>query len=305
MSINATSLNSVLPRLHLTPSPFEKISGIVAEVSPKHWLSGDMIQGSLNKYSQEDLERIVDDFFDLQDAHFANPKSERSYVVTAGAPGSGKTTYLEKLLASGSYRGFVYIDPDRTCLLKMTRTYLADVESGQKSSKEAYEYWRDASNFAANALLAIALQREYAIVHGSTSTSPHIKKVLDTVHSVYHYTTKMHHINCDEAVRIDSYNQRNAQGAYQCTIEDFRDKVGMFYQRLPDYLHTAHIDFIYRDERAVKKVAEKREFCLRILDKNLCQKIQNAHDAAFSKGYWAQSFEGADTPQVYQQACGV
>lgn len=296
MCTNICPASTATPPFRAFWSPKEKIAEILEEVSPNHWFSGEGITKSLGKYDQRDLEGIFKDFTELSSSHFENPKINSSYIATAGAPCSGKTTHLEEQVQNAAFKGFVYIDPDRTCLNKMKSTYLSDIETGTRTSKEAYEHWREASIFSADALMALAFRRGYAIAHGTTLTAPKINLMLDAIHHVYDYSIKIHHITCDEDERIASNSRRNSESTYQCTEKDFRDKRVMFFERLGDYLRGANdIHFFYRDHLGIVKAAEKKDTEIRILNVDLYKKIERAHDETLSHrtGYWQNSIADA------------
>ena len=121
----------------------------------------------------------------------------REYIAAAGGPASGKSTLLEGISENrncppGFVNNFkrVYIDPDRSCMVNMERTYLADLKSGM-SSMDAYTKWRNASNFLSNVFLARALNEGYAIAHGTTLATPPSMKALQAIQNHYHYKTTL------------------------------------------------------------------------------------------------------------------
>lgn len=167
---------------------------ILDQLPAKHFLSKEHLRNLLSRYSGEELRRIYHDFFDIKEKTLSNPVYEKNYLVTAGGPGSGKTTLLEELVSQREVKP-AYIDPDRTCLLNMKTTYVRDLQLRVRNEQEAYEHWRDASNFIANTLLAVALKEGVSIAHGSTMTSPAAAKVLDHIRSEYGYRVEMIEVN--------------------------------------------------------------------------------------------------------------
>src|SRR3990167_9140838 len=186
----------------------------------------------LNDYPVEDLRNIVKDFFNLKDKIFKDAfKNQviRQYVVTAGGPGSGKSTILENYLKENP--GFAYIDPDRSCLLHMENTYNKYILS--HTPQESYEKWRNASNFIANVLMCYALEEGYNIAHGATMTSPYSVNEFEALKG-YKYNRKILHINCPDELRIDSEKTRRESGIFQCSDIDFVNKGEDFFKRLED-----------------------------------------------------------------------
>lgn len=66
---------------------------------------------------------------------FCWPVKEKVAIITAGAPGSGKTTKLKQDLEARALQGkrYAYICPDDVCLRNQKRTYQADLEKSDKS----------------------------------------------------------------------------------------------------------------------------------------------------------------------------
>ena len=220
-----------------------------AAFAKDHFLPKEVNRKLLGVYGIDDLIRIHKDLLQLQESLFAGAdKGVRQYVATAGSPGSGKSTVLEAFMAQ-SQTHFVYADPDRATLLHMENTYKRDRALGLRTPEEAYNYWRDASNFLANYFLAKALQEGYAVTHGTTMTAPAmvIERIFTTLKNVYGYSVHLLDINCDNLVREQSEQQRRAHGVVQCTCEDFYNKGKAFCQRFPSYLGADRIDFYYRD----------------------------------------------------------
>ncbi len=189
----------------------------------------------LNRYNEQELALIYADLQERQEALFTGAAKTNEYLATAGAPCSGKSTLLERIIATASQK-YVYVDPDRATLLKMTNTYKKDIENKTRTIEEAYTHWRDASNFIANLFLAKALKEGYAIAHGTTMTSPAIDKLFNALKTNYNRTIHLVHVTCDETVRKASEEQRRAGGVVQCSWEDFATKMTMFCDRLPVYL---------------------------------------------------------------------
>ena len=112
-----------------------------------------------------DLKRVIDKQF-TPETYSDNP----TYITTAGAPGTGKSTYLENIHGTNPTYA-VYTDPDRVGTPSLTGYNRDRAEHG---SGYAYTKWRDASNFIANFMLVKAAAESRNIVHGTTATSPRV-----------------------------------------------------------------------------------------------------------------------------------
>ncbi len=93
-------------------------------------------------YSEDESLRLHADIKDLfQRILSSNPRKANLAVITAGAPGAGKTFKMrQELEAHRAFgRSYAYICPDDVCLQNQTRTYLADVKKGDgsKESRQA------------------------------------------------------------------------------------------------------------------------------------------------------------------------
>jgi predicted ABC-type ATPase len=124
-------------------------------------------------------------------------------VITAGAPGSGKTTVLEQ---DREGENIAYMDPDAICLKRQELTYLADIAShdgSPESRLEAYNKWRPASNAAAHIILGNLIREKCAFDVGTTSSSPMTYKFFEFLKS-QGYEIKLLHIIAPDDVRIGS-----------------------------------------------------------------------------------------------------
>lgn len=286
----------VLPASDDIRAEFDKV---LQEVPSKHFLPAANMRKLLDKYSPAELQLIYQDFCELREKTFAGATKKLDYVVTAGGPGAGKSTVLERLIADGECpdasldKSIVraYIDPDRSCLLRMTRTYKADIASGAKTPQAAYEHWREASNFLSNFYLAVALKEGYAIAHGSTMATPYAKNALGAIRNMYNYRVTVVHVTCAEDVRKVSEELRRKGGVVQCTDQDFKDKQAMFFTLLSDYLNCSDdLLFCYRgsyDQSAWAAKVEKGS--LIVYDAAAFAQVQKIHDAAQGEGFWKRT----------------
>ena len=271
-------------------------------ISGDHFLPAADIRKGLNRYNDEEVQRIFSDFQVISKMTFEGALQQKIYVVTAGGPGAGKSTFFESQTAG---QKFAYIDPDRTCLLKMQSTYLFDIKEG-KTAQKAYEYWRDASNVIANVLVAQALKGGYSVAHGSTLTSPAAGKILAAIHTTYQYSVEILHMTCPEDIRMESIKKREESGVVQATPEDIVNKGKMFYQRLPQYLaHANKITFCFRRDMAHVIEAARYETGkgIEILNPEAYQRVADLHNGRMDGKYLGSGdrelpircgFEGVD-----------
>lgn len=240
----------------------------------------------LDRYNEQELALIYADLQERQEALFAEAAKTNKYLATAGAPCAGKSTLLERVLATAPQK-YVYIDPDRATLLHMSNTYKKDIETKTRTIEEAYTHWRDASNFIANLFLAKALKEGYAIAHGTTMTSPAITKLFTALKQDFKRSTTLLHISCNESVRKASEEQRRARGVVQCTWEDFATKMTMFCDRLPDYRLADKIDFYFRsDMHGYALAATWLSGELTVANSTALQYIRTLHDQYKHAGYF-------------------
>jgi hypothetical protein len=252
-----------------------------AAFSPDHFLSKQANKKLLDRYSPQELALIHADLLEREEALFAGAtKGVRRYVATAGGPGAGKSTVLEKYMDQSGER-CVYADPDRAALLHMQNTYKADLKNKARSAEEAYTHWRDASNFIANYILAKALREGYPVAHGTTMTAPVaiLEKIFTTLKTVYGYSIELLHVSCNEFVRKESELLRRAGGVVQCSWEDFANKNTAFFARLPHYLAADQVTFFYRSKlEAVDVAATVRNGVLDIICQQGFAAIRQLHE---------------------------
>ena len=213
---------------------------------------GDL-EDMLASYSKEECVAIRKDQAVIENICFEGktPRSSPIYVATAGAPGARKSTILEHLLREDSrFARVVYLDPDQRALKWMIHTFYSSsltmdaasrCESYPKLQKAAYDKWRYASTYIANAILEKALCGHYDIAHGTTMTGPFIWRLLTLVKEQgYHIVLAL--CGCEDQVRYDAIKYRNeVQGFHQNDAEDAISKGRLFPKRMPLY-------FDYADE---------------------------------------------------------
>lgn len=224
-------------------------------------------------YTTEESVRLREDINEIyQTIISADPIKERVAVMTAGAPGAGKTIKMKQELETDRLKGhfYAYICPDDVCLKSQTRTYIAEVEKGDGSPSErqmAYNKWRPGSNAATHLILANLIREKYAFYFGTTSTGPATGKFLEFLKSQGYYI-KLIHVSAPDDVRWKSIKERD-KTFIQTTEQDVREKGLLLPQRINDtYLKYAdEIGFYYRD--GVKKDAVLAATWIRNKDEGL------------------------------------
>lgn len=243
------------------------------------------------------LRSLCLDFTDLEARTFRDVGRKRSFVATAGGPRSGKSTLLEGLLSGGSCPDAsfdhrvkrAYIDPDRSCLFKMSHTYMRDRARGVRDPEEAYTYWREASICLANLFLARALDEGDAIAFGSTMATPNAVRALDAIEHRYGYEVTILHVTCDEEVRVRTEEDCRARGIVQCTPKDFKEKNGMFFSLLPEYVKH-RVVFYWRGEGETVCAAKMDKGELVVYNREAFAQIIRLHDAAQGAGFCGRVF---------------
>lgn len=255
-------------------------------VSPDHYVSSEQIMEQLVTYTDDEKALILEDLERLFESTFKDVPHGKHFVVTAGGPGAGKTTFLENWLRG--HAGFVYVDPDRTCLPKM-RGYCEDCS--RKGVSEAYSKWRYGSTFIALAFVAYAFKEGYSLAYGSTMTSPAAKKVLNAAKTVFDNVT-LQCIAASDDIRERSVKARESSGVVQVSSKDFVDKGIAFFDRLRDYAESiADIEFYLRTSFEETKLAAKREKgALSIVDGEVWERMRSLHNSVKGEGDFERVF---------------
>lgn len=210
-------------------------------------------------YTIEESQNLQADITDIyQRIIDQKPNHQQLAIMTAGAPGAGKTTLMradrEKLRGSGI--DTAYICPDDICLRQMSRTWKREIDATEKSQEDrlnAYNKWRPGSNAACHLILANLILNRCSFHFGTTSTGAQTKYFLSFL-KTHGYQIRLLHITAPDDVRWASVDLRNKgeegrEGFVQRTEKDTRDKGALFPQRIRDtYLEYAdEIEFYYRD----------------------------------------------------------
>jgi len=104
---------------------------------PKNILEGFLSGKAFDNpevYTSEESVRLRSDINELYQSILATkPVKENLAIITAGAPGAGKTVKLRQDLEANASKGrnYAYICPDDVCLKNQTRTYVVDIASSR------------------------------------------------------------------------------------------------------------------------------------------------------------------------------
>ena len=215
------------------------------------WLSGKAFDNR-STYTPEEADKLRADINDLSQSILAkNPVKEKLAIMTAGAPGSGKTTQLKKDRAVRAAEGktIAYICPDDVCLKAQTRTYLADIAAGDQSKETrqaAYNKWRPGSNASAHLILGNLIRDQYAFYFGTTSTGKDTWRFFEFLQK-QGYHIRLIHLSAPDAVRWGSIQERD-KTFVQTTEEDVRTKGLLLPERINDTFlkYADEIEFYYR-----------------------------------------------------------
>lgn len=259
------------------------------------FLSGKAFD-NLEVYTGEESERLNRDINELYQSILAiNPAKANLAIITAGAPGAGKTVKLRQDLEANAREGrnYAYICPDDVCLKNQTRTYVADIASSDKSMaarQSAYNKWRPGSNAATHLILGNLIREKYAFYFGSTSSGPATGKFFEFL-KAQGYTIRLIHVSAPDDVRWGSIQERD-KTFVQTTEQDVREKGLLLPQRINDTFlkYADEIEFYYRDEVKQDAVLAARwlrnedvsEFTgsLQILEPKQYEQIKSVHNAA-------------------------
>ncbi|MCH9612892.1 MAG: hypothetical protein S4CHLAM102_13920 [Chlamydiia bacterium] len=243
-------------------------------------------------YTEEEQARIAEDINALFWKIFDEADAEGLLaVMTAGAPGAGKTTVMEqeldRLKAQG--RSYAYIDYDQVCLKGLRSTYLADIEAGM-DGYAAYTKWRAASHAATHVILANLVRLKKPFFFGTTSTHEKTYVLLDFLRK-QGYSIEILHVNASDETRVKSVEKDKSVFVHR-TEEDVRDKAVLLPQRILDAVLTVDkVKFFWRDgaeENAVhaatwEKIPETDHGTLRAESFADLSKVVEVHNAAIEK----------------------
>lgn len=293
---------TVSPNICDVSALFKDFEYNVSSQALSEWLSGIGF-GRKEPYTKEEFQRLCEDINTLyQNIVSKNPEKGKSAIITAGGPGVGKTTLLERTLKQleSEGRSIAYTDPDAVCLKNQTKSFLADVAalgevSGSEESiaarKAIYDKWRPGSNAAAHLILANLIKEGYSFALGSTSSGGLTSKQFEYL-TEKGYEITLIHVSSPADNCFASIRERD-KTFVQTTLEDTQAKALLAPQRISDaYLKYAkRIEFHYRDQ--VDGVAELAATWIRreeeekgdliIHSQESYEKIKRIHDAVIEQ----------------------
>jgi len=223
------------------------------------FFSPEMITSHIKEYSTQEKEAILKDLEVVRSVCTPSLESGTSkkplYIATAGAPGSRKTTILERFINTYALTSYItYLDPDQRGLKFMPHTYYSQSLSAYivsknknylQASQNAYEKWRGASNFITLTLLEEAFAKRQNIAHGTTSTGGHISSFLSEVKKAG-YETILLLCSAEEDFRVNAIEYRNnEQKFYQSSPEDAINKRKIFPSKMETYFSKADSLYIF------------------------------------------------------------
>jgi predicted ABC-type ATPase len=224
----------------------------------KSYLSGDSFDYK-TPYTQEEFTQLCADINTLFHKTLStHPVKEHSAIITAGAPGSGKTTKVDQELKENALEGFciVHVCPDATCLPNLTgyKNDIAQANGSKEALLAAYTKWRPASNAAAHLILANLIRLGYAFYFGTTSSGFSASKLYAFLKEKG-YNIRVIHMTASNGVRWESIKERD-KSFVQTTEQDVVEKGRILPQRILDTFlaHADEVEFYYRS--GVKKDAD-------------------------------------------------
>ena len=207
------------------------------------FLSGKAFDHKEPYTAEESLEIHQDINRMFQKMLSSDPVKKPFAVITAGAPGAGKTMKLRQdLERSKLFDGdWAYVCPDDVCLKDLTG-YLRDGGIG----KAAYDKWRPASNAAAHLLLANLIREKYAFYFGTTSSGAGTANFFDFLKK-QGYQIRLIHVCAPDDIRWESIRERD-KTFVQTTEQDVKEKGLLLPQRIMDTFlkYADSIEFCYR-----------------------------------------------------------
>lgn len=258
------------------------------------------VDSLLKPYSEGEKVLIMEDLSLIRKLAFSKCKNKNKkpvYLATAGGPLSRKSTILEKALAEDSkYKDAVYLDPDQRGLKFMVNTYIARGLSNykiyqtfheekktdiQSVRKDAYDYWRSASNYITNTLINEAVEQRCDLAHGTTLTGGASPKLLKGLKD-RGYEIQLLLAFAPQKFKESALKFRDEkQGFYQASPEDIFAKAYLFKERIPDYFDYADFIEIYWTESlqdTILPVAQcKRTASCTVKNQRDFEKIKNFH----------------------------
>lgn len=204
------------------------------------------------EYTPAEFELLKQDIQEIWDRIMAsNPDRNGHLIVTAGAPGAGKTTLMRSLWEKGETPGgrYAYTCYDDVCLKEMRRTYGAMVKEdpSPEGQARAYNKWRAGSHLALNLINAHLVKGRFNFYFGTTCSSPMTCKFFDFVRKYGYQSITILHVTAPDQVRWDSVKGHTFT---HTTSQDIINKQLMVHERIQDTIlkYGNRVYFYFRPE---------------------------------------------------------
>lgn len=248
---------------------------LLSLIPSNHFEDPRTMCSDLKGYNDKDLIMIYEDLSDLYDEIFTLADQNEVYLATMGASEMSPSQLLKFRADELNLKNPILIDCD-SMLKRMERTYLLDIQIGDRSPLNARQHWFEAARFISNYLLALGLQSKLAIAHKWDENWQDRNRVLDTIRTVYNYRIELLHLTSQEPMRA-------IFSRAQCQDENIAHKSVTFSKKpnlsvdLPAYCELADkVGFYFRaHQNDLKKAAEKGGEQLTISDSRLWQRIKD------------------------------
>lgn len=230
---------------------------ICTQLSAELFFTQEMISTHLKPYTENEIKLLEKDLGIVRSICLDNSENTEPpfYLATAGAPGSRKTTILEKFIKDHpDYQGGVYLDPDTRTLKFMSHTYYAQsltpllisqIGDYNEVIKSAYNKWRAGSNYISLTLFEEAVAMGRSIIYGTTSTGGHIANFFANLKEKG-YQIVLLLCSAEDNLRYKAVDYRNqVVRFYQSSPEDAVAKGKFFPQRMSAYFDYADLIYFY------------------------------------------------------------
>ena len=189
----------------------------------------------------------------------------KEIILTAGAPGVGKTTLIRRMWQSQP--NYAYICPDDVCLKEMELTYGATGET--EGLKNAYNKWKSGSNFAHHRITAQLVLENKSFFFGTTASSDKTYLFLEFLIN-RGYSIKILHVSAPGQVRFDSIRERDmVHVRIQDTFLKYASQIDFYYRPEADQGAILAATWIRQDQGPAK---------LEIIDQKAYEELRRLHD---------------------------
>lgn len=261
------------------------------------FFNGTAFQGA--PYSNEELENLCTDINELYQNILATkpPRKGGTAIISAGAPGSGKTTKLREELA-WNHKGDRYhaiICPEDICLPNMKRTYKKDLgeNTSQAHLKKTYDKWISGAHAAAHFILAFLIKNNYDFFYGTSLSYPMTANLLKFI-KLNGYSIRIIYVVAPNQLCFDSIVERK-KPPYDISLEEIKKKAAYCALKIVDtyFQYASEVDFCCRENARSKTIVgavwkTKKDYDdnmnrLYIFNTFAYEKIKELHNSAISK----------------------